>query len=152
MPGKQRQKVFCQAITRKSIREGKPRGCLAKGYLCANGRYLCRFHGSQNLLGFNKVNYNDKTRIKQLSKLYQFRNKTKEEVQEYYYNQVKPRIIKGERSKYNRRKVNQRRNPFRSNQTLSVQLDEILRFLKKKSKVRSQDIRSKKDRGTNFNR
>ena len=44
MAGKPRQKVFCQSLTRRSKRP-----CLAKGFLCANGKYLCRFHGYNNI-------------------------------------------------------------------------------------------------------
>ena len=57
MGGRPKRKVFCEATTRKSIREGKPRNCMANGYLCANGRYLFRFHGSQNIQGFKRPNY-----------------------------------------------------------------------------------------------
>ena len=77
MAGKPRQKIFCQSLTRRSKRP-----CLAKGFLCANGKYLCRFHGYNNIKGFNKPNYTDDKRINQLKALYQFRNKTREEVQE----------------------------------------------------------------------
>ena len=40
---------------------------------------------------FNKANYTDEARIKQLSKLIQFRNYTDEQLKEYYYekNQTK---------------------------------------------------------------
>ena len=138
MAGKPRQKVFCQSLTRKSIREGKPRNCLAKGYLCANGKYLCRFHGYNNILGFNKPNYTDDKRINQLKALYQFRNKTREEVQEYYYSTVKPKLIDGTKSEYHRRAARKRSNTFRNTRSkaVSIQLDEVLRFFKKKSKDR----------------
>jgi len=138
MAGKPRQKVFCQSLTRKSIREGKPRNCLAKGYLCANGKYLCRFHGYNNILGFNKPNYTDDKRINQLKALYQFKNKTREEVQEYYYSTVKPKLIDGTKSEYHRRAARKRSNTFRGSgsKAVSVQLDEVLQFFKKKSRDR----------------
>ena len=138
MAGKPRQKVFCQSLTRKSIREGKPRNCLAKGYLCANGKYLCRFHGYNNILGFKKPNYTDDKRINQLKALYQFRNKTREEVQEYYYSTVKPKLIDGTKSEYHRRAARKRSNTFRGSgsKAVSVQLDEVLQFFKKKSRDR----------------
>ena len=138
MAGKPRQKVFCQSLTRKSIREGKPRNCLAKGYLCANGKYLCRFHGYNNILGFKKPNYTDDKRINQLKALYQFKNKTREEVQEYYYSTVKPKLIDGTKSEYHRRAARKRSNTFRGSgsKAVSVQLDEVLQFFKKKSRDR----------------
>ncbi len=141
MAGKPRQKVFCQSLTRKSIREGKPRNCLAKGYLCANGKYLCRFHGYNNILGFRKPNYTDDKRINQLKALYQFRNKTREEVKEYYYSIVKPKLLNGTKSEYYRRTARKRSNPFRDTRSkaVSVQLDEVLRFFKEKSRDREQD-------------
>ena len=76
MVGRPRQKVFCQGMTRASQRIGKPRQCRMKGYPLANGTYKCKYHGYQNVLGFKNTNYTDDTRIKQLSKLYQFRDKT----------------------------------------------------------------------------
>ena len=42
--------------------------------------------------GFKKKNYTHETRIKQLSKLQQFRNYTDEQLKEYYYNKVKVRM------------------------------------------------------------
>jgi len=80
MAGFQQRKVFCQSLTRRSKRP-----CRAKGYPTANGKYLCMFHGGNNIKGFNQKNYTDDTRINQLQALYQFRNKSREEVEEYYY-------------------------------------------------------------------
>ena len=133
MAGKPRQKIFCQSLTRRSKRP-----CLAKGFLCANGKYLCRFHGYNNIKGFNKPNYTDDKRINQLKALYQFRNKTREEVQEYYYSTVKPKLLDGTKSEYHRRAARKRSNTFRNTRSkaVSVQLDEVLRFFKKKSKDR----------------
>ena len=133
MAGKPRQKIFCQSLTRRSKRP-----CLAKGFLCANGKYLCRFHGYNNVLGFKKPNYTDDKRINQLKALYQFRNKTREEVEEYYYSTVKPKLIDGTKSVYNRRATRKRSNAFRSSRSkaVSIQLDEVLSFFKKKSKAR----------------
>ena len=133
MAGKPRQKIFCQSLTRRSKRP-----CLAKGFLCANGKYLCRFHGYNNILGFKKPNYTDDKRINQLKALYQFRNKTREEVKEYYYSIVKPKLLNREKSIYNRRATRKRSNTFGSfgSKAVSVQLDEVLSFFKKKSKPR----------------
>ena len=85
MAGFQQRKVFCQGLTRKTKRP-----CQAKGYPTANGKYLCRFHGGNNIKGFNQKNYTDDTRIKALSKLKQFRDKSREEVEQYYYKEIKP--------------------------------------------------------------
>ena len=133
MAGKPRQKIFCQSLTRRSKRP-----CLAKGFLCANGKYLCRFHGYNNVLGFKKPNYTDDKRINQLKALYQFRNKTRKEVQEYYYSIVKPKLLDGTKSEYHRRTARKRSNAFRNtgSKAVSVQLDEVLSFFKKKSKAR----------------
>ena len=89
MVGRPMRKVFCQGFTRAGRREGKLIPCRMKGYELANGTYYCKFHGFQNKLGFNKKNYTDETRIKQLSKLQQFRKYTDEQLKEYYYNKVK---------------------------------------------------------------
>ena len=133
MAGKPRQKVFCQSLTRRSKRP-----CQAKGYLLADGTYKCRFHGYNNILGFRKPNYTDDKRINQLKALYQFRNKTREEVKEYYYSIVKPKLLNREQSIYNRRATRKRSNTFRSSgsKAVSVQLDEVLRFFKEKSNDR----------------
>ena len=136
MPGRPRRKVFCQSLTRRSKRP-----CQAKGYLLANGTYKCRFHGYNNILGFRKPNYTDDKRINQLKALYQFRNKTREEVQEYYYSTVKPKLIDGTKSVYNRRAASKRSNTFRNTRSkaVSIQLDEVLQFFKEKSRDREQD-------------
>ena len=126
-------------MTRASQRIGKPRQCRMKGYPLANGTYKCKYHGFANILGFRNTNYTDDTRIKQLSKLYQFRDKTHEEVSQYYYKEVKPRIRNNEKSRYYRkqsyRRFNSNRNPKgQEAQPLTYQLDEVLRYLKKKSR------------------
>ena len=69
MVGRPMRKVFCQGFTRAGRREGKLIPCRMKGHELANGTYYCKYHGFQNKLGFNKKNYTDETRIKQLSKL-----------------------------------------------------------------------------------
>ena len=131
-------------MTRASQRIGKPVQCRMKGYPLANGTYKCKYHGYQNVLGFKNTNYTDDTRIKQLSKLYQFRHKTIEEVRAYYYDKVKPRITNNEKSSYYRKQSYRRFNPHRNSkrqeaQPLSMQLDEVLQYFKKKSRVRKQD-------------
>ena len=101
MVGRPMRKVFCQGFTRAGRREGKLIPCKMKGYELANGTYYCKYHGYQNVKGFRKKNYTHETRIKQLSKLQQFRNYTDEQLKEYYYNQVKVRIDNNEPSRYN---------------------------------------------------
>ena len=138
MTGRPRRKIFCQSLTRRSKRP-----CQAKGYLCANGKYFCRFHGFNNIKGFNKPKYTDDTRIKQLQSLYQFRTKTREQVKEYYYGQVKPRITNNQKSRYFTKQSYRRKNPFgvhkrQDNQSLTDELDEILQYFKKKSRARDQ--------------
>ena len=136
MVGRPRQKVFCQSYRRRTKIP-----CQAKGYLLADGTYKCRFHGYNNILGFRKPNYTDDKRINQLQALYQFRNKTREQVKTYYYTTVKPKLIDGTKSEYNRRKASKRTNTFGNirGKAVSIQLDEVLSFFKKKSKDREQD-------------
>jgi hypothetical protein len=44
--GYKNQRICCEAITRKSIREGNPRKCRAKGYFTPSVMgYRCMFHG-----------------------------------------------------------------------------------------------------------
>ena len=86
------RKVFCQGFTRAGLRKGLKIPCKMKGYLLANNVYKCKYHGYQNVKGFKKENYTDETRIKQLSKLIQFKNYTDDKLKEYYYEKIKPRI------------------------------------------------------------
>ena len=139
MAGFQQRKVFCQGLTRKSKRP-----CRAKGYPTANGKYLCRFHGGNNIKGFNQKNYTDDTRIKALSKLKQFKNKPREEVEQYYYKEVKPRIGTTERSRYYRKYAYARRNSFRNfrgQKTLCLtdELTKVLCNLKERQRTQSQN-------------
>jgi len=136
------RKVFCQGHTRAGLRQGLKIPCRMKGYPLSDGKtFKCKFHGFQNYDKFNKANYTDESRIKQLSKLLQFRNYTDEQIKEYYYNKTKPRIINKGKSVYHRRKIGKRFNPYRDTrrQAVSVQLDEVLCLLKKKSRVRDKD-------------
>ena len=142
MPGFKMRKVFCQGFTRAGLREGKKIPCRMKGYPLSDGKtFKCKYHGYQNFNKFNKANYTDETRIKQLSKLLQFRNYTDEQIKEYYYTKTKPRIINKGKSIYHRRKIGNRINPFRDirRQAVSIQLDEVLQLLKKKSRTRNKD-------------
>jgi hypothetical protein len=136
MPGRPQRKVFCQGFTRAGLRQGLKIPCRMKGYPLSGGKlFKCKFHGFQNYDKFNKANYTDETRIKQLSKLIQFRNYTDEQIKEYYYTTTKPRINIRGKSIYHTRKIGKRFNPYRNSgrQAVSIQLDEVLFHLKKKS-------------------
>jgi len=141
MPGRPQRKVFCQGFTRAGLRQGLKIPCKMKGYQLANGVFKCKYHGYQNFKGFKKKNYSDETRIKQLSKLIQFRNYTDDQLKEYYYQKIKPGIDNNQPSRYNLRKTGSRNNTFRNlrGKTIRLQFDEVLSLLKKKSRLRQQD-------------
>jgi hypothetical protein len=144
MPGRPMRKVFCQGNTRAGLRLGLKIPCKMKGYLLANNTYKCKYHGYQNVKGFKK-NYSDETRIKQLKSLLQFRNYTDDKLKEYYNTKIKPRIDNNQPSRYNLRQSSKWKNPYRNSgksKSLSVQLDEVLCVLKKKSRIRDKNNRS----------
>ena len=131
MAGRPKSKVFCQSLRR----DGKP--CLAKGFLCKNNKYFCRFHGFQNILGFQKPNYTHDTRKKQLRKLKQFKDLTEEAFNTYYEEKLRPRIERQEKSTYHNRFLNRRQYTNRlyriqDHKSNGDQLREILQYLKKK--------------------
>ena len=140
MPGRPMRKVFCQGFTRAGLRLGLKIPCKMKGYLLANNTYKCKYHGYQNVKGFKK-NYSDETRIKQLKGLIQFKNYTDEQLKNYYFEKIKPGIDNNRPSRYNLRATSKWKNPYRNSGSkgISVQFDEVLRILKKKSRVRHQD-------------
>ena len=135
------QKVFCQGNTRAGLRKGLKIPCRMKGYQLANGVFKCKYHGYQNFKGFKKKNYSHETRINQLKALKQFKNYTDEQIKNYYYEKIKPRIDNNEPSRYNLRKTSSRNNTFRNlrGKTIRVQFDEVLQLFKKKSRARHQD-------------
>ena len=135
------QKVFCQGNTRAGLRRGLKIPCRMKGYQLANGVFKCKYHGYQNFKGFKKKNYSHETRINQLKALKQFKNYTDEQIKNYYYEKIKPRIDNNEPSRYNLRKTSSRNNTFRNlrGKTIRVQFDEVLQLFKKKSRARHQD-------------
>jgi len=142
MVGRPQRKVFCQGFTRAGLRQGLKIPCKMKGYLLANNTYKCKYHGYQNVKGFKKQNYTDDTRIKQLKGLFQFKNYTDDQLKKYYYEKIKPRINNNQPSRYNMRRVNKRQNPFRNfgeQKSVSVQFDEVLCVLKKKSRTRQEN-------------
>ena len=142
MVGRPQRKVFCQGFTRAGLRQGLKIPCRMKGYPLSGGKvFKCKFHGYQNYDKFNRSNYSDEARIKQLSKLIQFRNYTDEQLKKYYYEKIKPRINNRGKSVYHRRKIGKRFNPYRDirKQPVSFQLDEVLRVAKEKSRARSED-------------
>src|SRR5210317_2293439 len=114
MVGRPMRKVFCQGHTRAGLRLGLKIPCRMKGYPLSDGKtFKCKYHGYQNYDKFNKANYTDETRIKQLSKLIQFRNYTDEQIKEYYYTKTKPRINNKGKAIYHLRKIGKRLNPYR---------------------------------------
>ena len=139
MVGRPMRKVFCQGFTRAGRRIGKLIPCGMKGYQLANGTFYCKYHGYQNVKGFKKQNYTDETRIRQLSTLKQFKNYTHDQLKNYYENKIKPTLVDGTKSEYHRRATRQRsifaRNPQREQKSVSIQLDEVLCVLKKKSRT-----------------
>lgn len=142
MVGRPQRKVFCQGNTRAGLRKGLKIPCRMKGYVLSDGKsYRCKYHGYQNYDKFNKANYTDESRIRQLKTLIQFRNYTDEQIKEYYYTKTKPRIDNRERSIYHRRASNKRRNFIRNTEgkSVSIQFDEVLSLLKKKSRTRNKD-------------
>lgn len=142
MVGRPQRKVFCQGFTRAGLRKGLKIPCRMKGYPLSGGKlFKCKYHGFANYDKFNRTNYTDETRIKQLSKLKQFKNYTDEQLKEYYYEKIKPRIINRGKSIYHRRKIGKRYDAFRDTrrQPVSFQLDEVLRLAKEKSRARSED-------------
>jgi len=142
VPGRPMRKVFCQGNTRAGLRLGLKIPCKMKGYPLSDGKtFKCKYHGYQNYDKFNRAKYTDETRIKQLSKLVQFKHYTDEQIREYYYKETKPRIINRGKSIYHRRKISKRYDPFRNlgRQAVSVQLDEVLSLLKKKSRIREEN-------------
>jgi len=70
MVGRPSKKVFCQA---KRKYDGKQ--CQAKGILCKNGRWICRYHGGKST---GAKTFEGK--LKQYRNLIQYRNKTDEEI------------------------------------------------------------------------
>ena len=69
MVGRPMRKVFCQGNTRAGLRQGLKLPCRMKGYPLSDGKtFKCKYHGYANYDKFNKTNYTDETRIKQLSK------------------------------------------------------------------------------------
>lgn len=142
MVGRPMRKVFCQGNTRAGLRQGLKIPCRMKGYPLSDGKtFKCKYHGYQNYDKFNRANYTDESRIKQLSKLIQFRNYTDEQIREYYYQKTKPRIIDRAKSIYHRRKINKRRNFIRNieGKSVSMQFDEVLSLLEKKSRAREEN-------------
>ena len=142
MPGRPMRKVFCQGNTRAGLRKGLKIPCRMKGYVLSDGKsYRCKFHGYQNYDKFNKANYTDESRIRQLKTLIQFRNYTDEQIKEYYYTKTKPRIDNRGKSIYHTRTIGKRNDTFRdtTRQAVSAQFDEVLRLLEKKSRTRKQD-------------
>lgn len=73
MVGRPSKKVFCQARRKY---DGKQ--CQAKGILCKNGRWICRYHGGKST---GAITFEGK--LKSYKNLKQFKGKTDEEIKSY---------------------------------------------------------------------
>ena len=75
MAGKKLYKIYCESFTRGS---NFTKQCRAKGILKKNGLYRCGFHG-----GHNSGAKTLEGKIKALSKLRQFKDKSEEELRQW---------------------------------------------------------------------
>lgn len=129
--GKKQNRVFCESY----IRDGS-RKCYAKGFPTKNGKLLCRWHGFQNIQGFNKPNFPLESKIKQLKGLVQFREKSNEEIKKHIEEVITPRINKGT-SEYHRKQTVRRSNIARNLRRgkFSDQVNYIVQTLQKKPRT-----------------
>ena len=91
--GYKASRICCEATTKKSIREGKPRKCFAKGYFTpTTRRYLCRFHGGAKSTDtktrkykglYKNTNIDIEKKINILKNLKNFKGKTDNEIKQY---------------------------------------------------------------------
>ena len=138
-------KIQCEAITRTSIRLGKPRRCKAKGYFTpTTRRMLCRFHGCSKTIDSKTRKYKGlyknnnipiQNKIKLLKNLINFRNKSDEEIKEYIQDQEQRANSNKYRTKYYNRHYNRWRSIHRHSKGLTNQLDDFLQIFRAKSKV-----------------
>ena len=138
-------KIQCEAITRTSIRLGKPRRCKAKGYFTpSTRRMLCRFHGCSKTIDSKTRKYKGlyknnnipiQNKIKLLKNLVNFRNKSDEEIKEYIQDQEQRANSNKYRTKYYSRHYNRWRSVHRHSKGLTNQLDDFLQIFRAKSKV-----------------
>ena len=127
--GKKHLRVFCQAMKRDGSRK-----CYAKGFLMANGKMLCRFHGFHNVDGMKRPNYTLQSKRNQLKSLKQFKDKSDEEIETYIKEVLDPRLKRGP-SKYNLRQAASGKHPNRNfrGKNITDQLKGFLQDLQKKS-------------------
>ena len=138
-------KIQCEAITRTSIKLGKPRRCKAKGYFTpSTRRMLCRFHGCSKTIDSKTRKYKGlyknnnipiQNKIKLLKNLVNFRNKSDEEIKEYIQDQEQRANSNKYRTKYYNRHYNRWRSIHRHSKGLTNQLDDFLQIFRAKSKV-----------------
>ena len=138
-------KIQCEAITRTSIRLGKPRRCKAKGYFTpSTRRMLCRFHGCSKTIDSKTRKYKGlyknnnipiQNKIKLLKNLVNFRNKSDEEIKEYIQDQEQRANSNRYRTVYYHRHYNRWRSKHRHSKGLTNQLDDFLQIFRAKSKV-----------------
>ena len=138
-------KIQCEAITRTSIRLGKPRRCKAKGYFTpSTRRMLCRFHGCSKTIDSKTRKYKGlyknnnipiQNKIKLLKNLVNFRNKSDEEIKEYIQDQEQRANSNKYRTKYYSRHYLRWRSVHRRSKGLANQLEDFLQIFRAKSKV-----------------
>jgi thymidylate synthase len=145
VPGRTKHKIFCEAMTRTSIRAGKPRQCKSKGYFTpTNRRFLCCHHaGNQStdtktrkykgLFKNTKVPLQNK--INRLKNLINFRNKTDEEIKQYILSEQERSKTYGYRTKFYTRHFTRWRNRLRNQSRKTDQLEDFIQLLRSKPKV-----------------
>lgn len=138
-------KITCEAYTRKSIKEGKPKKCRAMGRFIPNSqRFLCGFHNGHRswtyLTGQYKGLYKNPNlpfinKIKVLKNLKNFKDKTDDEIRQYIEAKQRLAIDKNFRSEFYHRKFNSWKNKYRNRKGLTDTFDQVIQVFKSRSKV-----------------
>ncbi len=141
--GYKNQRICCEVYTRKSIREGKPVKCKAKGYFLPSSMgYRCMFHGgvlsydyyTRKYKGlFKNKKIDIKNKIIRLKNLKNFRNKTDDEIKEYIRKEEERSNTVGYRTKYFVKQLNRWKSRYRRGKTLKDQIENFIRLSGKKS-------------------
>ena len=113
-------KITCEAYTRKSIKEGNPVRCKAKGMFIPNSqRFLCGFHNGHRSWSYLTQDYKGLYRnknlpltnkIKVLKNLKNFANKSDEEIKQYIKRKQELATDKNFRSEFYHRRYKAWRN------------------------------------------
>ena len=144
--GYKASRICCEATTKKSIRENKPRKCLAKGYFTpTTRRYLCRFHGGAKSTDtktrkykglYKNTNIDIEKKINILKNLKNFKGKTDNEIKQYItQEQDRAANFKQYRTKYYTRSYHRWRNRLRTGKRLTDKLENLIQLLRPKPKV-----------------